>query len=284
MISVLLKGGLGNQLFQYSFGMASAIEYGVDLTLCDHLARSSSHDYVLGSFNIDANFRKSFYLPYAKSESKFSQQVNKLMPWINLENDLVYDSKLIHNSLKRLSIGYFQSAKYFDKYRKQLLSNLTLKHALQCNIESAIQTDTRDETSVAVHIRRGDFLTEPGASKVHGFVGEKYYINAAQLIASRLNLTGNTPLFLVFSDDPIWAANFFGQSPYRFRLVSSDKFNAAQELYLMSKCSHNVLANSSFSWWGSYLNSNRDKVTVAPKRWYADNRAHSIHMDGWDLL
>ena len=119
-----------------------------------------------------------------------------------------------------------------------------------------------------MHIRRGDYITNPRANKIHNVCTKNYFYNGLEYLCSRLN----SPTIFVFSDDIDWVKaemNLPKSTIYvsELRQISGDRLRASQEIYLMSLCQHNIISNSSFSWWGAYLNQFIDKIVIAPNVW-----------------
>ena len=140
----------------------------------------------------------------------------------------------------------------------------------------------RATTAVAVHVRRGDYVSEPSTHAVHGTCALDYYERAAQLIAAQ----SEHPHFFVFTDDPAWARAHL-QLPFPSTLVSETVGERdCEDLRLMSRCQHFIIANSSFSWWGAWLGSHPGKVVVAPQRWFATDvhDTRDIVPPGWTRL
>lgn len=126
------------------------------------------------------------------------------------------------------------------------------------------------ENSVSVHIRRGDYLLRKH-SKIHGLCSLEYYLQAIQFIKSK----SKDPVFYFFSDDIPWARENFCNPSYKFVDCNSGS-NSCLDLYLMSQCKHNIIANSTFSWWGAWLNRNKEKIVVAPSVWFNDQKKKHV--------
>jgi len=160
--------------------------------------------------------------------------------------------------------GYFQSEKYFNDIEKILRKEFTLKDPLPQKA-AEIAKQIRATESVSLHVRRGDYITNKAASNFHGICDLDYYRKAINFIQHKIP----TPLFYIFSDDPAWVKE-------NLPLPTSATFMADHvdkdyiELILMGYCKHNILANSSFSWWGAWLNENPNKLVVAPINWFKD--------------
>lgn len=161
--------------------------------------------------------------------------------------------------------GFWQSEKYFSDIKGILRQEFTLKFppsALFNQISDAIAS----ACSVSLHIRRGDMANDPAANRLHGTCSLDYYDRAIQHIAKHIN----QPHFFIFSDDPMWVKEHLNLS-FPSTLVSyQSSLHDYEELHLMSRCHHHITANSSFSWWGAWLNPRPDKIVITPKKWFGD--------------
>lgn len=162
-------------------------------------------------------------------------------------------------------MGYWQSEKYFSDCADQIRHDFEFAPPLT-SMNARLAEQMRVEPSVSLHVRRGDYVSNPRASATHGVCSLDYYRDAVRFIAERVV----NPHFYVFSDDVDWVRD-------NLKLEFSHEYvnhNQGQESYndmrMMSLCKHNIIANSSFSWWGAWLNVRRDKIVVAPKRWFAN--------------
>jgi hypothetical protein len=125
----------------------------------------------------------------------------------------------------------------------------------------------RHSFSISIHVRRGDYVTLAAASEFHGLMGPDYYKAGAEAILRGKN---ETPSFFVFSDDPEWCKENI-KLPGEITYIDwNTGKNSFEDMRLMSNCKHHVIANSSFSWWGAWLNPSKEKIVVAPKQWFND--------------
>lgn len=268
MTIVRLKGGLGNQMFEYAVGRAHALEGNdalfLDTTfLNDRTPRRhfTFRSYELGIFRIEEHFT-------------FLSRLSSLLPipllWPGLS---VLFEKLGNIFLKnhRYLSGYFQDEKYFKKFVAELRNDFTFKTVLSPIVE-AIANKVRESESVSIHVRRGDYVSDSKTAEVHGFLGSRYYENAVKLVAEKVR----HPHFFVFSDDLEWCRNNITM-PYSVDYVSC----GLDDLRLMSLCKHNIIANSAFSWWGAWLNANPEKIVIAPKIWFAGRAESNFIPKDW---
>ena len=277
MIAVQLKGGLGNQMFQYAAARRLAYHnntrLGIDLTWFD-LSKfvDAPREYELGCFNIVENFvlpNKDFVLAddstsvktkiYTLTKGRFKP---RLKPFI--ENSGLFDKAVMSLPDNTFLDGFWQSEKYFSDARNILLKEFSFKKAAGGKNRAALDK-IKGCNSVSLHVRRGDYVSNKQTSAKHGVMGLDYYKRAVELINKRVR----DPAFFVFSDDPAWCkANLkllAGATYIDFNKAGSD------DLRLMMNCRHNIIANSSFSWWGAWLNQNDDKIVIGPKKWFNDS-------------
>ncbi len=259
MIEINLKGGLGNQMFEYSAARNLSIKYKTDLVLnTEYFSNIPKGDvvrkYQLDIFNIDKD---------AKIKDKIS-------PALKLTQKIIF--KLLGEKIPykisllllkfRLSIhldGYFQSEKYFKDIRNILLKEFTLTKNLG-NEAKKIKDVLEKSEGVAINIRRGDYL-RPDYMKLYGSPAKEYYNQAISYMKNKIE----NPTFCIFSDDPEWTRKEFKIDGAIF--AGNDILKDYEQMYLMSICKHNIIANSSFAWWGAWLNKNQNKIVIAPKQW-----------------
>jgi len=276
MIIVKIHAGLGNQLFQYAFG------YNVSLITKQELYLDLSF-YKLkpeyeGIYELDL-----FQTKYKIADDKLIQSItsyrkrNKYLKLLDriLKRDFIYEnSKYLkqqagkYPQLRKLKNiqdvylhGYWASENYFIDNFKQVREQLNLKNELIAKIDQNIINDIKHNNCVSVHIRRGDYLTN---NFFHNLELD-YYHRAIRYLKSIVN----NPFFVFFSDDINWVKEYFKNENSIFVENQKDY----EDLYLMSLCKHNIIANSTFSWWGAYLNKKVDKIVIAPKIWYSNKKA-----------
>lgn len=272
MIIVKLMGGMGNQMFQYATARALAehlnTEVKMDLSfLLDRtpMENFTYRDYELNVFKI----KESFVTPEEINDLKqkpgfFSRIFNKKSALQDFkEKSFRYDSTIWNCNTNTYLEGFWQSYKYFENIRSILLNEFSLKDSLSqksLDILSVIQT----VNSVSIHVRRTDYVSNAHINNYHGACGLDYYNTAVDLISRKIN----NPHFFVFSDDPEWVKqNLKFDFPTVYVNHNTGK-NSFEDMLLMSSCKHNVVANSSFSWWGAWLNVNTEEVVIAPKQWF----------------
>lgn len=261
MVIIKLQGGLGNQLFQYAFGRSFAIkrntEFKLDISFYSLKFNGiTPRHYHLKDFNIKAGVTGE------QGDAKVIK-----------EKSFQFDSSIwdIFDTRGNIYLdGYWQSEKYFIDIKDLILSEISLKNPGQEMLE--IDKKIKAENSIALHIRRGDYISDKKTYHFHGTCDNKYYEKAIDYILST-KLIPNPSLY-IFSDDIEWVKiNFKNRLPIEF--VSGDKIKDTEELILMSHCKHNIIANSTFSWWGAWLNTNREKTVIAPQKWFNNEKVNT---------
>lgn len=277
MIVVKLMGGLGNQMFQYAAGRSLSIKRGtklfMDLSWFDNVANvDTPRVYELDCFRVNQNFIDSNrYTLIDKYEPNVKTRVYKITkglrrPYITqlVENGHQFNKSFNESNDNTYLNGFWQSEKYFDTIRPVLLKDFEYKAKPSAKNLTLIK-EISGCYSVSLHVRRGDYASNKATNAFHGLTGINYYQAAIKKMAARIK----QPVFYVFSDDPEWCKR---NLKVNFPTVYVDhNENGSDDLRLMRYCKHNIIANSSFSWWGAWLNPNTDKIVVAPKKWFNDS-------------
>lgn len=279
MLIIKLKGGLGNQLFQYGFGRLLAEQRNEQLKL-DISAlgkgKDTKRNFDLTKFNIQADlatlddlekYTPSPYIRFIKQ--KIFRQFN-----------IGYVPSLL-SSKKHYFEGYFQSYKYLDPIRDKLVTEITLKKPLD-NYYQNISNQIIANQSVAIHIRRGDFANNQKIRSIHQTIDINYYQQALDLIKNKLS----NPVYFVFSDDIAWAQKNLITNKPTIYVAAEKNSDPAQELILMSQCQHQIIANSTFSWWAAYINQNQNKIVISPKKWNNKYQKHyrDLLPKNWQII
>lgn len=285
MIIVRLIGGLGNQMFQYALASRIRIKRNIQVKLdvswyFDDSKKDTKRFYGLNNFNVIEDFSSvDEVAKFLKSKSFFSRALNRLKIIIFGKKDYSDFSLSVLNAKDGSYLdGYWQNEKYFIDIRDELLESFKLKKELGHEAKKVLD-EIRKHKSVSIHIRRGDYVSDKVVKKNFGICDVSYYKTAVDYIKKEVN----DPLFFVFSDDIDWVKeNLKLDVPMFF--VSSKEIKDFEELVLMSFCNHNIIANSSFSWWGAWLNNNHNKIVVAPKRWFSKIKMRNIIPESWAKL
>ena len=267
MIIVKIHGGLGNQLFQYSLGRYLAAKHRTILKLdISNYEKDHLRSYGLGNFNINAKVATAgeinkFTNNWEKIKNKFKPPYKRSII-VSLDHE--FDKKVLELKDEVYLYGHWPSEKYFKDIENIIRAEITLKKELSDEARQ-IEKNILSTSSISLHVRRGDYLNQK-MSKIFKICGLDYYKGAIDKILE----TENHPTFFIFSDDIEWTkSNLKIKFPIVF--VSGQDIKNHEELFLMSLCKHNIIANSSFSWWGAWLNRNHGKIIVAPKAWFVNN-------------
>ncbi len=275
MVVVRLTGGLGNQLFQYALGRYLALHANAELVLEDSFYHHASPNSTPRTFELDK------FKIYARRTSaaerralqsytgRIWKRIRRALP---LPGALKYVYEPIGGFLPMARMlkdqvfldGYWQSAAYFTGIENLLRTELQPLLPMS-DKDQQIASHIEKVESVSLHVRRGDYTSNATANSLHGFCGLDYYQAAIKLMGERLS----NPVFFVFSDDLLWLKSNL-QIDYPCVYVDhNSSATAFQDLRLMSRASHHIIANSSFSWWGAWLNRSPAKQVVRPRKWYA---------------
>jgi len=266
-------GRLGNQLFQFAstYGIAKKQGYKVTFPL-ENIEQPSVENFKDGITRA-----VTFDIPKA-----FVLEEGLLLPKKDIQTAHIVQEPSFHFSEELFTVpddcdmnGYYQSEKYFKHVEEDLRKVLTFKEEIYKKA-SEIYSQIKYST-VSIHIRRGDYL---GLEQFHPVCSTEYYQEALS------NFTDDNYQFLVFSDDIPYCEDLFGDQENISYINTNDAF---VDLCLMSLCDHNIIANSSFSWWGAWLNTNQHKRVIAPKKWFgtAYNNVHNtkdLYCDKWIQL
>jgi Glycosyl transferase family 11 len=299
MVTVFLRGGLGNQMFQYAAGLALAKKNNTELVLDTVFLndRIPRRNFTYRTYDLDI----FMIAPRFTMLSKCSRSVPVPGMWLGMDlaamkisalfgishiaeekKEFAFDPELLEEKGDVILWGRWQNERYFKDHEGAVRAAFTFRDPLDGEAE-VLARDIRSSNSVSVHVRRGDFVAFKNVAKMMGATDLSYYARAAAHIAGHMD----TPKFFVFSDDVDWCRdNLTLPFPTVYVPASAEGSKAAFHLRLMSLCKHNIVANSTFSWWGAWLNQNPNKIVIAPKKWYADGRdeRNEIMPEGWIKL
>lgn len=282
MIIVNLTGGLGNQMFQYAFAASLSSKFNLELKFAvDAYDKQKIHN----GFELERVFGLS--LEFASKEdinrvcgnihSKYliRRVLNKYHFAFFLPNNLVFESSRINfTQFDFLSHsdyyihGDWQSEVFFKEYENLIRQDFMFLDGLSFE-NNLILNEIQKSESVSIHVRRGDYLTNKKANSLLGLCTSEYYFSAINKILEHVPDAN----FFVFSDDPMWAENEFKSKIENIQFISNNYGSDSYiDMRLMASCKHNIIANSTFSWWGAWLNSNPDKKIIAPIEWFTNGR------------
>jgi hypothetical protein len=250
VISCYLQGGLGNQMFQVATTLATAKEYGYyPVFNFEKMCLSTCKIHSIDGGN-------KYYKENIFSKLNYSEEIeiSKIYyePSFNYRKIPRQDNVALH--------GYFQSEKYFKNHQKLIRETFDVRD--EEIINTAYDKLMIDIDTVSIHVRRNDYLK---LKDHHPMCPISYYKKASQIF--------NNSLFLVFSDDIAWCKQQFH---FLSKVKYIENLTSVQSLLLMSRCDHNIIANSSFSWWAAWLNKNKEKKVIAPINWFGPRVSHDI--------
>jgi hypothetical protein len=283
MIISRISNGLGNQLFQYALGRNLAEKNNTELVLDTSSYQDISTDdtkrnLALTQFNISA--RKMTIIDTANiglpniTESTLWQKIKRrlfrtiesfkpiLKRKLIIEPYFQFCPDITRVSDNHYISGNWQSEKYFNEIEGILRKELLLKNSLSSTGNQWMKK-IQECNSVSLHIRRGDYVENQRTNHFHGICTSEYYDGAIKFVSEKTK----DIVFFIFSVDIQWAKKNL-KINYPVFFVSDTLLPDYEELVLMSNCKHNIIANSTFSWWGAWLNNNSLKIVVAPKKWF----------------
>jgi hypothetical protein len=268
-IEVELVGGLGNQLFGFAIGIAASERVQTDLLL--NTSQLSHRGYQLSQLGVSIATTNTPRIQESKRLERINQKIqlkrfyqpNKKIGERTLfeETERLVDKRFFNIQDNTYIRGYFQSVQYFEQYRNKITLSLNLK--IQSGTQaSAISSEIGENPWTAVHVRRGDYLDNPG---VFQLTSKNYYENAAKLINSR----NKKMSYVVFSDDIDLAKNVF---PSGHLYIGPKELSVPDQILILMSCADNFIAsNSSLSWWAAYLSKMESGLKIFPRPWFLGN-------------
>lgn len=288
MIIINCIGGLGNQMFQYALGRALALRKGAHVCL----DAGDFSRYPLRNYELETVF--SIKLPRATQSDIYKTLGLRASVWIRrlllkkrfsefrgekliVEPQISYWPPILSIPADCYLIGHWVSEKYFMDFQNEIRADLSFKNPLS-GLNAELAKRMANCESVSLHVRRGDMAQNPDTMAVHGLCSPRYYRQAIKHIAG---LVRNPEIF-IFSDDIGWAKSNLDTGVTSHYVAHNTGVSSFYDMHLMSLCKHNIIANSTFSWWGAWLNRNPDKIVVAPQRWFAaDLDSSDIIPNSW---
>jgi hypothetical protein len=274
MVIVKIQSGLGNQLFQYAAGRSLARRLGTALVLdTSDFTPQSFRRYGLGDFMIAAGFlgpRARYGIKKLRQQwltpVRVMAQAGGIIRII-VDGHHGFDETIQQKATVVYLDGYWQSERYFTADRELLLAEFTLRAPASPAI-TPLLARIQAETSVCVHVRRGDYLSTPIGQQNWAACGPGYYHAAMAHIGKR----AADAKFYLFSDDPAWVQSHFGSAANCVVVSGQMTQSDLEDFRLMMNCRHFIIANSTFSWWAAWLGRQPDKMVVAPKTWYCSEK------------
>lgn len=257
MIITRLQGGLGNQLFEYACGRSLALRRGTELALdLSQYTEDPQRHYELDVFAIHARIATPKEIASFVGGNRVTKKLKRLFPaHVVREPHFAFYPPVLEAPDPSYLDGYWQSERYFRDAESTLRSELVLTRPLG-ETARALQANMGD-SSVSIHVRRGDY-----AGSQFALCSLEYYEAAIARLTERIP----SPQFFIFSDDVAWVQEHLALP--NSTMVSGRDLSDTEELILMSSCRHHLIANSSYSWWGAWLNPRKDKIVIAPKKWF----------------
>lgn len=286
---VRIYGGLGNQMFQYAFGLKLQHLYPMEKVLYDlkdfrgyHL-RNNELDYVFGIRLPQPSFFQLCKITFPFSENAFPG--NHLNRFRRERKNEVYDKeefKYCEDVLTlpgdRYYIGYWINEGYFSDIKEKVINAFSFRRPL-CKEATVFFNQIQSTNSVSIHVRRGDYLEH---ELFRGICEQEYYEKAINYIKKHVS----NPHFFIFSNDISWCKkNIIKYTDGCCTTVElNDSANNYLDMQLMSYCKHNIIAHSTFSWWAAWLNRNKEKIVVAPYRWINKDTSYKPQLKDWILI
>lgn len=295
MIICNLVGGLGNQMFQYACARALSLNLNAPLKFTtDTFDTYNSHN----GFELESVFG-------LRLEIASRQDLARLVGWWRSlpvvrralakspyswlagrrflgEPHFMYWPALLERARQGGYLqGYWQSERYFSEHAERIRTDFSFKEDLKgANLQ--IAHAILQGSAISIHIRRGDYVSNPKTLSVHGICHPDYYHAAIETLLQRCP---GARLF-AFSDDPQWVSQVLSPRYPGLVLVNQNKGKESyNDMRLMSMCHHHIIANSSFSWWGAWLNPKPEKIVFAPNRWFVNGRDTSdLIPAGWERM
>jgi hypothetical protein len=294
VITVSLIGGLGNQMFQYAAAKELADRHGVGLAL--DLSRfndinNTPRCFLLDRLRVPEGTASYFFRARWRGRIvRFAGRTRLMrppqLPQHYREPDFHYDPAFGALGGHTTLFGYFQSERYFGRIARKLRKWFAPREQLAGAAREMLIRIKASGLPISVHLRRGDYL-KPGTAEFHGILGEAYYREALGRLEGTIR--GEPELF-VFSDDPAAAEQVLSFMPKsRLVHVRGAPERPWEDMTLMAHCHHHVIANSSFSWWGAWLNERQQKTVIAPRAWFAPEELmkrnmNDLYPSGWIVL
>lgn len=290
MVIARLMGGLGNQLFQYAAGRTIALANETVLKLDISTYETSPRGYRLDKYNIQAETASPGEVSRLTGTGggKCGRLRRAIRARLHLQDRRVGRERHYHFDPAMLTApdgvyldGYWQTERYFNEIDDVIREELTPREDPDSANRAALSEISKCR-SVSLHIRRGDYVSNPTYSKFHGLCPMDYYENAVRQISAEVE----QPRFFIFSDDPEWVRENLKLDHPTTYINHNGEEKDYEDLRLMSACENHIIANSSFSWWGAWLCRNPKKVVIAPRKWFNDpsNDTKDLIPNSWRRL
>jgi hypothetical protein len=270
MLTCKLQGGLGNQLFQIFTTIAYALKYSKPFFFLNNNQ--------LGNGENGSTIRYTYWESFLSSLKPFLKSMNEIPQLKFIKEQKFNYEDIPENFSGTMLVGYFQSPYYFDRYKNMICKLIKLEQK-KILVKNKVKIDFDNETIISVHFRLGDYKQ---LQDFHPILSEKYYSNSISLILDEIafNRIYKKTQILYFCEEQ--DVEDVDKTIKNLQILfPSLKFNRAsplledwEQMILMSLCNHNIIANSTFSWWGAYLNNNLEKIVCYPEEWFGPKAGH----------
>lgn len=266
---VIASGGLGNQMFEYAFILALrhlGYNVAIDLNLYDITKQHNGWelDHV---FDIKDGIR---YSTVPRLLTRLLCHFRKNHLTLVETTPMLYDRRMLQPTKPFLK-GVWINPRYFENIDQTIREAFSFKNIDDKNVDMA--KEMKNVCSVALHVRRGDYLN----LESYNVCDEDYYTTAIRKILEK----HHNPVFYIFSNDPDWCRNWISKFNVDYVIIDHNHGKGSyRDMFLMTQCKHFIIANSTFSWWGAWLSSNKEKTVICPKRWFKDYD-YTPNMDSW---
>jgi hypothetical protein len=288
MIISRIYGGMGNQMFQYAYGRMLSLKHKSKFKIyfdnCGLGWAEHSKQLALIKFNIQADIateidRAQFICDSKTIFKKIVHKVKRVLLGLHYIGDGAAVHKFHYEALNApnnsYTDGFWQSEIYFKELASTIRNDFSIKEPLSDHAKK-IEQQILNSNAISIHVRRGDYLEQTATYMICDM---DYYNNAFAVIKNKVS----NPIIYAFSNDAEWVKENF---KFDVPVVVVENTQAYEDMHLMSVCKHHISSNSTFGWWGAWLNPNPDKIVILPKHWLRDETINTDHYtaDGWIRL
>lgn len=281
---VTLSGGLGNQMFQYAFYLSLKMhDEKVYLYKNKILSNADHNGYELERlFRVEEVYRGKWITNLLVKKGIGNIMKHILFP-VKVRERRIHDFSIYGDWINRTPcygvhlVGYWQSERYFEGVLDAVRNSFTFDKQMFNERTKSCFEKMCSENAVSLHVRRGDYLLAENVRTLGNICDKRYYQRAVGIINKKVN----NPVFYVFSDDIKWTIENVPLPENTIFVDWNRGQDSWQDMFLMSSCKHNIIANSSFSWWGAWLNSNENKLVIAPALWIRNTPAPDVAPRSW---